>query len=314
MCEFLKIQNYLSNFQPESCKSLSEDMFSKGEYMVSWFVNNLCNFSCSYCGHYKKEHPEVGKFSIEHIVKSFLAFGNTGHIIITGGEPFLFPSFVQLCLGLTKYNYISVNTNLSQKNIIDFSNTIDPERVIMINAGAHFEFRKKNNIALDDFICNYNLLQNKGFNIIASYVVHPEHLNEMEKNIEYLKSLGVTTISAKTFSGIYNDKKYPQAYTADELNRIENYMSGQIDMPDYLKYYKFKGNNCLAGKDFFSIDPAGNVYRCNSDDTFFGNIFNNSFKPSGKTLKCKTDECSCPYQGMIYSSKKRQSIFSKLIK
>lgn len=305
MSEFTKIQDYLKKYDPDSRQSLADAMFQKGEFMVSWFINNLCNFSCEYCGHYTTEHPSVGKYSVEHIVKSFRVFGNSGHIIITGGEPFLFPGFVDLCKELTKENFISVNTNLSHKLVTTFAEEINPNRVIMINAGIHFDFRRSKQIEMDDFVKKFILLHEKGFNIIGSFVVHPEHMEAMEKDIELLKSLGISAISAKSFSGISKGKKYPLAYTTEELNRIIRHMNGQIDMPEYLKYYRFKGKKCSTGKDFFSIDPGGNLSRCNSDDTPFGNIFEGTFMPSEKVKKCSKDECLCPYQGMIYSSKKQ---------
>ena len=311
MPEFIKIQEYLKKYNPESERSLAKDMFAQGEFMVSWFTNNLCNFSCAYCGNHSKEHPSVGKYSIEHITESFKAFGHSGHIIMSGGEPFLFPSFVELCKSLTKDNYISINTNLSARNVPDFAASINPEKVVMINAGIHLDFRKSKNINIDDFIINYKLFQDKGFNIVASYVVKPEQIGNLAKDINFLKSLGINNISAKSFRGVSMEKNYPQSYTKDEIKQIEKYMHEQIDMPEYLQFYNYKGRKCSAGKDFFSISPAGDVRRCFSDETSYGNIFENTFKPLEKEIKCTKEECICPFPGMIYS-KKTPDIFVRM--
>lgn len=302
---FANIQEWLTKYDSISNVSISKKMFGEGEFMVSWFVNNLCNFSCDYCGHYKKEHESVGKIPLHQIAKSFDIFGKTGHIIITGGEPFLFPGFTELCRLITKKHYLSLNTNLSLPETRIFAENISPDRVLMINAGLHLKFRSKLKNGMDDFISNYKYFLEKGFSIFASYVIYPNLILQFEKDIATYESMGIRNISAKSFSGIFNGKTYPAAYTESERKRIEKYMKAQIDMPEYLVNTCFKNRPCFAGKDFFSIDPGGNACRCNSDATSFGNIFTGSFSQNNKAVPCRMDECLCPYQGMIYSSAKK---------
>jgi len=302
MLEFIKIQTYLKKYNPNLKISLSELMFDNREFMVSWFVNNACNFSCNYCGHYNFK-PEPPKYNIRHIAKSFDVFGDCGHIIITGGEPFLYPHFVDLCKLLTEKHYISINTNLSQASVKDFAEHINPQRIIMINAGVHYDYRIDKGIGIEGYLKKYNVLFEKGFNVVGSYVIHPSKINQDIDNIENLKKMGVEKISAKTFYGKYNNKNYPESYTQQEIEKICKYMQESIDMPEYLKYVSFRNFNCFAGKNFFSIEHNGDVLRCNTDRAFYGNIFKGTFIASKNAERCPHNSCICPYQGMIYSYK-----------
>ncbi len=302
MLEFIKIQNYLSEYQPNKNTPQAQKMFDKGEFMVSWFINDNCNFSCNYCGHYNRK-PVSPKYDIQHIAQSFDVFGDCGHIIITGGEPFLYPGFIDLCKLLTEKHYLSINTNLSQASIKDFAEQISHERIIMINAGVHYDYRIDNKIGMDNFIKLYKILSNKNFNVVGSYVIHPAKILQGIKNIQFLKQLGLTNISAKTYYGTYDGKNYPSAYTQMEIDLISSYMLQGLDMPEYLKYTCFKNKFCLTGKDFFSIEHTGEVLRCNTDKQSYGNLFEKTFIPSKTAEKCTQSTCICPYQGMVYSYK-----------
>jgi MoaA/NifB/PqqE/SkfB family radical SAM enzyme len=302
MLEFIKIQKYLSEYLPDNNIPLAQKMFDKGEFMVSWFINDNCNFSCNYCGHYNRK-PIPPKYDINHIAKSFDVFGDCGHIIITGGEPFLYPDFVKLCKLLTEKHYLSINTNLSQASVKDFAEQINPEKIIMINAGIHYDYRMDIGIGLEEYLDFYINLFEKGFNIVGSYVIHPTKITEDIENINKLKRMGVVNISAKTFSGKYNGYSYPGAYTKNELELVSSYMQHGLDMQEFLKYTSFENFYCEAGKNFFSIEHNGDALRCNTDRKFYGNIFNGTFKASANVEKCEEKFCVCPYQGMIYTQR-----------
>lgn len=304
MTSFYKIPEALKNYSHNSEVSISETLFSNQELMLTWTINEFCNFKCLYCGQYDKENPATGTYSVEHIQNCFDATGKIWHIIITGGEPFLYPDFVKLISALTKNHYVSINTNLSAANVPDFIETIDPKKVIMINAGAHLHEREKNESAKNNYISRFLQLQEKGFNIVASYVVHPEFIGRMENDFSMLKEKGFKLICAKTFSGTYNNKSYPDAYTEQENILINKYSDGSIELPAYRIYTNFKNRICLTGNKFFAMDPAGNMCRCLSDNSKFGNFFEGTFKPGSEEQNCNTINCVCPYQGMIYSKNK----------
>jgi hypothetical protein len=111
-------------------------------------------------------------------------------------------------------------------------------------------------------------------------------------------------ISSKVYEGEYNGKTYPNAYTQDEIELITKYMSSGIEMPQYLKYRNFKGLRCGTGRLMMSMKPNGDLERCLSDYTGLGNFFDGNYRFPKKDKKCKTDICTCPYQGILYTYKK----------
>ena len=108
----------------------------KYDIFANWRINLLCNFRCEYCFYSvfivdrKKQTINTDdEYNIEKIVEGFNKTGLTWLVYISGGEPFLQPDFLELCRGLTEKHYISINTNLSTRNIYDFAKHINPEKV-----------------------------------------------------------------------------------------------------------------------------------------------------------------------------------------
>lgn len=81
-----------------------------------WNLLSTCNYRCAYCFH----SPEVLGSKLETFATpdewraAFDATGKRWLIHITGGEPTVYPDFLELCEALTQRHCISINTNLSQ--------------------------------------------------------------------------------------------------------------------------------------------------------------------------------------------------------
>jgi MoaA/NifB/PqqE/SkfB family radical SAM enzyme len=67
-------------------------------------------------------------------VEGFAATAKRWLLHITGGEPSIYPGFVELCDKLTRLHYLSINSNLSHRCMDTFAERINPERVRFINA------------------------------------------------------------------------------------------------------------------------------------------------------------------------------------
>ena len=85
----------------------------KYDVEADWLLLSSCNYTCSYC--YRpveklRERVRVAG-SIEDIVGFFNESGLTWLLHITGGEPLVYPQFVELCQELTQEHFISLNSN-----------------------------------------------------------------------------------------------------------------------------------------------------------------------------------------------------------
>jgi MoaA/NifB/PqqE/SkfB family radical SAM enzyme len=264
--------------------------------MITWVINEICNFNCSFCNqaHYKKLEPiDIGRLS-----QGLDSLENSWLFHITGGEPFLEKNIIDICKEISKKNYISFNTNLSTKNHFDFADIINPDRCLFINAAVHIEEREKRDRDLKEYIKKINYLQDRGFNVIAYYVAHPSLFDRLESDISFLKSNGVKKVRTKTFRGVYNGKYFPYAFDPNEKKFLE---SLEADYPEFEilnNSHKFFNKICLAGNRFFVMDRSGNLRRCSSVLKDYGNLFKKTIKYDTAPKPCPINKCACPYEGI----------------
>ena len=266
------------------------------EIMFDWMLTDACNFYCDYChpniAVHKNEPTAHGKTSAE-IAQAFLSVGRPVHLFMSGGEPMMFPEFVDFCETITsKGNRISMNTNLSFREVIDdFSQRIDPRQIGQINAALHLMERQRQQMGIETFAEDVILLQNQGFPIDVFYVLYPPLLRRFDQDAAYLKGLGVNRVAGKIFKGPYEGKVYPVGYTDEERRIIESYKHSSYGVTaDYLdgKQYKFKGKMCVAGANFFKVNVDGSVQRCPADREPYGNIYQGTFNPGNHAKPCVT--------------------------
>jgi len=276
------------------------------KHKAYWKINNLCNFQCEYCFYENHiEHPLTNKHTPKEIVNAFDRTGETWEIEIDGGEPFLYPGFVDLLEKLTINHYVVIVTNLSRtKEIIDFSERISPEKVLRIGASIHITERMRRN-EVDKYIDNFLLLKSKGFNIDATYVCYPAILPQILQDYQFFKSRGVTFFPA-IFQGVYNGKEYPESFTEEERSLIKSIsIETNVHMDLTKAKASFRGYYCHAGSKLIDINEAGNVIPCVSAGVYknitLGNIFENKSKLLTKKRVCTFQHCLCPPQGLEFA-------------
>lgn len=282
---------------------------------ADWHLNRTCNFNCPFCylDEPHKDTPGQGKFAVDTVVNAFKNTGLVWHITMVGGEPFLYPHFVELCKRLTATHGISIATNLSTKNVIDFCQEINPACVESIYCSLNFPEREKQGL-VEDFIEKIGLLQEKGFNIYVTQVMWPPLTERIEKIIEDFMRRNIT-VRPMLFLGFYKKKSYPQAYTTqqrrllmslaksvaerDPYKHKEKYRYADVD-PFLIKgNLSFKGTLCLAGKDWVLIRGNGDVYCCDDDRIYLGNLYEGTIRFLTKSHRCTSDICRCARLGML---------------
>lgn len=212
---------------------------------VQWLINDICNFRCVYC--WLQKEPAIGRSrgiqDTARVIEGFNNKGITWLIHMTGGEPFLFPNFLELCQGLTKKHYITVTTNLTHPGIRPFAATVNPERVDFVHVSMHIAQRKWPD-EIKHFIEHYHVLKKAGFRIFTSYVMYANLFRRFRKNYKFFKSQGII-IHPKVFRGncshfpqlpligntaLLNklvkrfERTYPSAYTAGQKQFIRDWV------------------------------------------------------------------------------------------
>lgn len=279
-------------------------MIMASRKILSWQLNNNCNFKCIYCFPPSDNDADcVGKVNIDSAIKTIRSTKVDWQIHLTGGEPFLYPGFVDLCKKLTKSYSIRVLTNFSiRKEVHRFMECIPPEKVDLVYISLHILEREKLK-QVDSFIKDVLLLEQKGYRYRVMYIMYPPLFERFEKDYVFFKKKGII-IFPKVFKGEYSGKRYPYAYTSEETNMIKKYNARYLSSDSVFS----RNLDCSAGKDMIRIWPNGDVSRCVNDrKNILGNI-NYEIILSKKNKPCRVNTCSC--LGNVLTSK---SLKNKII-
>ena len=285
-------------------------------YHVMWRINRACNFDCDYCfrsgvdADRAREHPNCGAYSPDHIARCFDNTGKTWRIHMSGGEPLLYPRYVELVKVLSKNHYLSINTNLSTPNIYDFAARIPPERVHAVNATMHVIELEKRKRGVPEFLERLLHLQGRGFNVRLMYITYPPLLSRLARDMQYVRSLGVRNLRIKVFRGLYDGRQYPRDYTAEERALIKRWPISHYELDILEGVGGFNGRLCTAGQNAFDLSISGDLTRCSTVSRRYGNLFEESYRFDETPRPCPATFCICPYQGMKFATDQRGSPFA----
>lgn len=280
---------------------------------ADWILMSTCNFRCVYCfwdtqALGRRISPPGG---VRQLASFFDNTGLTWLLHLTGGEPFHYPQFVDLCRLITLNHFISINTNADSDYVRTFAETIDPGRVDFINCGLHIQQRQQRN-RTEVFVRNVGILQARGFDVFASSVMYPPIFTEFPGIWDWYAAKGIILIP-KALQGLHFGSSYPESYTNAEQALFIEY-SGRaaeayqrqfsrrvepptinplIDSTHFLDGLgDFRGQLCTAGRDFVRIRENGDIRRCGPGEVL-GNIVEGRFNRRPGASVCK--EIECPY-------------------
>ena len=253
---------------------------------IIWNMTRKCNFRCEYCYFPHDNSPVTETLPVDKI-KAFLdGTGRTWTVGMTGGEPFIYPGFVDTCEVLTQTHNIGVDTNLSVPSKVKaFAERIDPGRVDDLYVALHIQERERVK-GVPAFIENAQLLIDKGFKVIVNYVVHPDLESRFHKDRNFFATHGIA-ITPRPFRGEFGGKRYPEAY-GDRAAVIFS------DHPEQGKKvaFNFFDVPCTAGMTLLRMEPDGTIFRCPGDKTILGNVLDTVSLYDGPK-PCTKKRCPC---------------------
>ena len=259
------------------------------ETRFTWLIHYVCNYLCPYCFYYEGSGWEILKdknvyLSSEEWFKHWRnihdKYGQSA-IIITGGEPFIYPDFIELIKKISRIHYpINISSNASI-DLDPFVRQIDPQRVsLSISFQPQFE-------KLDRFIDKLVFLRKHKFDGCVNLVAYPPFLKDIDYYKKTLNSID-KNLEIIPFRGIYKEQAYPWSYTDEQLTSIGIKRS-------WFEKTRKKGASCTAGKNSVLLLPDGTVVRCGQ--IFYkhviGNFFDPKFKLLDQALPCDMEVCPC---------------------
>ena len=277
---------------------------------LHWDPTPKCNLTCSYCFARTENpnsdypplqrsidffswlkpqtiQPQVSPIDIPAALATLDATAKILRVSFTGGgEPFLVPNLAEFCGILSNKHYLSFNTNLTSPQIGILSKKVPADKMIYIIASLHYYELKKRNL-LKTYIKNYQRCISAGYDLRTNEVAHPLLKEKAPILRKKLKHHGIH-LGFDPFIGYYKNKKYPEAYTTEELNIFE--LQRLKDEP---QFFHSQGDICNAGHNIAYINNQGDIYQCPSIPNKLGNIYTGfSFIPTLNT--CTLPFCSCP--------------------
>ena len=180
----------------------------------------VCNFRCRMC--YVRKTPEQLAKEGRALMpwQKWLELAQqckeagTLYLLLTGGEPFLYPGFRELYTELHKMGFLlSVNTNASliDEETVAWLKQYAPTRLNITLYGASRETYGKicgNPDAFDKVVRAIHLLLEAGIPVVLNASMIPENADDMEKIMEFGRSLGLNTrIGTYMFPPLRRDRE-----------------------------------------------------------------------------------------------------------
>ena len=264
------------------------------EGVVSWNMNTVCNYRCSYCTQRFVDDRKQWARDLPAFVDAFVALPGDWEIKLSGGEPFRHPGFLDAVTALARGGLrVSVVTNFSASRD-ELAAFVEATRARpgLVSASLHLEHVDAE--AFRDKASWFAGLHAGGFCVtcVATRALLPR-LGELR---ERFAPLSFKVQPEKQDRDVI-------AYTAPELEQLRG-LGGHNDTGFVAP--SFEGLPCWAGARYFIVDHRGEAYRCYPARRYrtehLGNLVDGSFQLGWEARPCRYAYCNCtvPQQrGMV---------------
>lgn len=249
-----------------------------------WDLCHRCNYRCPYCGVWKDAPEKDLILSADEWARIwdgiFERYGRC-HIFVSGGEPGVYPGFVDIVRALSRKHHPEICTNLSW-NVDALVPALSPDELRIAPtfhpSFADFEEFFAKAVKVKDYLPDRQVY----------YVAHPAQISAMPERSRRFAAHGIKLIPLPLRGDGFT------LNSPEEKKIIENLSpyKGSEKMEYQLQNASPKGKPCRAGKEYAVIRADGTVDRCSQcKGGTVGNIFDPGFRLSGEAKPCERDYC-----------------------
>lgn len=283
----------------------------------------LCNMNCDMC--FIRLSPEEMKKrgrlrSADEwldIAKQMKQAG-TLFVLLTGGEPFLYPEFIKLYQGLRALGMIvTINTNgtLITKEIAEVLGKDKPRRVNITLYGASNETYAQlchNPHGFDQMMRGIQLLKEQHIDIKLNGTIVPENQHEIDDFIRISKELDLYMkmdtymypSSRERFCEFQEKSRLPAIQAARKSVEIKTKQKSSEEFLAYRQYMldncdnadEDRALNCRAGQSAFWIMWNGIMTPCIFMNHIGIDVFENGFDKAWQYIVEKSQKILLPHQ------------------
>jgi MoaA/NifB/PqqE/SkfB family radical SAM enzyme len=223
--------------------------------VVSWNVNDTCNYRCSYCTQRPLADRSHHLEDMETPLAVFAQLPGHWEIKLSGGEPFQQPRLVEMVEALVAQGHvISIQTNFSAPDgeLRDFLRATRGA-LHVFSASLHLQYATP-----EEFLERFEIIrpyQELGVKFHVTTVGTPGRLVELRDRV------AVVFRERKIAFKVQPEKVggYVRQY-AEEEKRILTDLGGHNLTGEIA--HNFQGRLCHAGANYFVIKSTGEAFRC----------------------------------------------------
>jgi hypothetical protein len=265
------------------------------EGAVSWNINTTCNYRCSYCTQRFKEDRGRWSRDTPRFLAAFGRLPGRWEIKISGGEPFVHPTLLEIVAGLAEQRHrISIVTNFhaSREKLSAFV-TAARGRVGIFSCSLHLEYVED----VDAFADKAAWLERELLAYADPSLPKPSVCVTTVATPSILDRLGDL---APRFSVPFKiqPEKLPDGKVTDYDDRGRRILmsfgghnaTGEI-------VHELRGRPCWAGARYFILDDLGVAWRCypakRTRKERLGDFLDDAFRLADEPSPCLYSACNC---------------------
>ena len=270
------------------------------EGVVSWNVNTACNYRCSYCTQRFKEDRGRWSRDTPRFLAAFARLEGPWEIKLSGGEPFVHPTFEALVRGLAELGQrVSVVTNFAASRAkLEAFVAAGQGRIGLVSCSLHQEY-VADAAARDEFVARAAWLQGRLAEAARPELPAPQLCVTTVATRALLP--GIPDLAERFLAAGIRFKVQPEKqdrevidYSPQERQALlelgGHNLTGEIE-PSFL------GQPCWAGSRYFILDDEGQAFRCYPARRFrlerLGNFLDPEFRLAAGAEPCLYRYCNC---------------------
>jgi len=235
-------------------------------------LSPVCNFSCKMC--YVRKTPEQLRLERKELIswEQWLDMAKqcyeagTLFLLLTGGEPFLYPDFKKLYIHLHKMGFVlAINTNgtLIDEETVEWLKQYAPSRINITLYGNSPETYEKicgNAAGYVKAVKAINMLHAAGIPVVINASMIPENVHDLESIIDFghEKDLYVRMSTYMFPPARREHDERDSRFTPEEAAAI--YLRKYRKLYDKEEYNKFIHNMLKKGREQMQTDTWGSNY------------------------------------------------------